>query len=296
VNAILHTGATPILADVDPTTMNIDPAEVERRVTSRTRAILPVHFAGRPCDMRRLMQVARDRNLLVVEDCAHAVETQFEGRHAGTFGDVGCFSFYATKNVTTGEGGMALTASASLADRMKMLALHGMTRDAWKRFSDAGFEHYFVVAAGFKYNMMDLQAAIGIHQLRRVEENWQRRRQIWGRYLEELADTGLILPSEPRPDTRHAYHLFTPLVDEERCGVTRDELLNLLNGCGIGSGVHYLSIPEHPYYQSRLGFVPDEWPNAAYIGRTTISLPLSPRLTDSDVSDVITAVRSFVRA
>ena len=291
VNAILHTGATPVLADVDPVTMNIDPAEVEQRVTPRTRAILPVHFTGRPCEMDELMRIAGEHELFVIEDCAHAIETEFRGRKAGTFGDVGCFSFYATKNVTTGEGGMVITENRSLADRMKMLALHGMTKDAWKRFSDVGYQHYHVVAAGFKYNMMDLQAAIGIHQLRRVEANWIKRREIWNRYQEELQGTGLVLPVDPEPDTRHAHHLYAPLVDEERCRVRRDELLDALTARSIGAGVHYLSIGEHPYYQSRLGIRADEWPNAMRIGRTTLSLPLSARLTDIDVADVIAAVR-----
>jgi dTDP-4-amino-4,6-dideoxygalactose transaminase len=229
--------------------------------------------------------------LFVIEDCAHAIETEFRGRKAGTFGDVGCFSFYATKNVTTGEGGMVITENRSLADRMKILALHGMTKDAWNRFSDTGYQHYHVVAAGFKYNMMDLQAAIGIHQLRRVEANWIKRREVWNRYQEGLQGTGLVLPGDPEPDTRHAHHLYAPLVDEESCGVRRDELLDALTARSIGAGVHYLSIGEHPYYQSRLGIRADEWPNAMRIGRTTLSLPLSARLTDIDVADVIAAVR-----
>jgi dTDP-4-amino-4,6-dideoxygalactose transaminase len=296
VNAILHTGATPVLADVDPLTMNIDPAEVEQRLTPRTRALLLVHFTGRPCEMDDLTRIAQEHELFLVEDCAHAIETEFHEQKAGTFGDVGCFSFYATKNVTTGEGGMVITEDRSLADRVKMLALHGMTKDAWKRFSDVGYQHYQVVAAGFKYNMMDLQAAIGIHQLRRVEANWIRRREVWNRYQEGLQGTGLVLPLDPDPDTRHGHHLYTPLVDEEHCGVSRDELLEALTARSIGVGVHYLSIGEHPYYQSRLGISPDEWPNAMNIGRTTLSLPLSARLTDSDVADVIAAVRDSVGA
>jgi dTDP-4-amino-4,6-dideoxygalactose transaminase len=276
--------------------MNIDPAEVEQRVTPRTRAILPVHFAGRPCEMDELMRIAEKHELLVIEDCAHAVETEFRGRKAGMFGDVGCFSFYATKNVTTGEGGMVITEDRSLADRMKMLALHGMTKDAWKRFSDSGYQHYHVVAAGFKYNMMDLQAAIGIHQLRRVEANWIRRREVWNRYQEGLQGTGLVLPADPEHETRHAHHLYTPLVAEERCGLSRDQLLEALTARRIGAGVHYLSIGEHPYYQARLGIRPDEWPNAMAVGRTTLSLPLSARLTDVDVEDVIGAVRDSLGA
>jgi len=169
VNAIVHSGATPVLADIDPLTMNIDPAQVEARITPRTKAILPVHFAGRAADMDAITKIASRHQLKLIEDCAHAIETEYHGRKAGTFGDFGCFSFYATKNVTTGEGGMVLTRNEADLARIKMLALHGMSKDAWKRFSDEGYKHYFVVETGFKYNMMDLQAALGIHQLQRVE-------------------------------------------------------------------------------------------------------------------------------
>lgn len=163
VNAIIHTGATPVIADVDPVTMNIDPDDLAARITDRTRAILPVHVAGRPCEMDRICRLVDQHGLALIEDCAHAVETEFQGRKVGTFGAFGCFSFYATKNLTTGEGGMVLTKSDDDAARVKVLALHGMSQDAWKRFSDEGYRHYEVIEAGFKYNMMDLQAAIGLH-------------------------------------------------------------------------------------------------------------------------------------
>jgi dTDP-4-amino-4,6-dideoxygalactose transaminase len=168
VNAIVHPGATPILADVDPVTMNIDPAEVEAKITSRIKAILPVHFAGCPCDMDALCEIPSRHNLKLIEDCAHAIETEYKGKKAGTFGDFGCFSFYVTKNITTGEGGMILARRQEDANRLKILALHGMSKDAWNRFGDSGYKHYQVVEIGFKYNMMDLQAAIGIHQLKQV--------------------------------------------------------------------------------------------------------------------------------
>ena len=174
VNAIIHAGAQPVLADVDPATLNIDPRQVEAKITSRTKAILPVHFAGRPCDMDALCGLAKQHGLILIEDCAHAIETTYRGRHAGTFGAFGCFSFYVTKNVVTGEGGMILTPNEHAANRLKMLALHGMTKDAWKRFGDEGYKHYYVAECGFKYNMMDIQAALGIPQLRRVEATWKR--------------------------------------------------------------------------------------------------------------------------
>ncbi|MDY6943637.1 MAG: DegT/DnrJ/EryC1/StrS family aminotransferase [Pseudomonadota bacterium] len=291
VNAIVHAGATPVLADVDPVTMNIDPDQVAARMTPRTRAILPVHFAGRPCEMDALTALAERHGLKLIEDCAHAIETEYHGRPAGTFGDFGCFSFYVTKNVVTGEGGMVLTRDESAAARIKTLGLHGMSKDAWKRFADEGYKHYQVVECGFKYNMMDLQAAIGIHQLARVESAWARRAQIWDRYQRELADLPVTLPAPVPDDQRHAYHLFTILIDEAHSPMARDTFLNRMTHHNIGVGVHYLSIPEHPYYQQTFGWRPEDYPHAMGIGRTTVSLPLSAKLTDADVNDVIRAVR-----
>jgi len=291
VNAIIHAGLTPVLADVDPVSQNIDPAAIEAAITPRTRAILPVHFAGRACEMDAIMAIARKHDLRVIEDCAHAIETVYHANKAGTFGDFGCFSFYATKNVVTGEGGMIIGRDEALVARARVLALHGMSKDAWHRFGDQGYKHYQVVEAGFKYNMMDLQAAIGIHQLARVERNWQRREQVWNRYVEAFADLPIGLPAPPEPDTRHAYHLFTVMVDEARCGISRDAFLNAMNACRIGTGVHYLSVPEHPYYQQRYGWKPEQWPNAMRLGRQTVSLPLSPKLTETQIERIVSSVR-----
>ena len=295
VNAILHAGATPVLADVDLITMNLDPREVESKITPKTKAILPVHFAGRPCDMDALCHIAARYNLKIIEDCAHAIETEYRGSKAGTFGDFGCFSFYVTKNVTTGEGGMALTRREEDAARIKMLALHGMSKDAWQRFSDQGYKHYYVVECGFKYNMMDLQAALGIHQLARVERNWERRRQLWQRYNEAFADLPIGLPAEPQQATRHAYHLYTILVDENKTGITRDGFLDAMTNHNIGVGVHYLSLPEHPYYQRTLGWKSQDFPNALQIGSHTVSLPLSAKLSHADIDDVIESVRRILK-
>lgn len=291
VNSVIHAGATPVITDVDPRTMCITAEQIERCVTPRTRAVIPVHFAGYPCDMDEILEVARRLDLAVIEDCAHAIETEFRGVRAGRFGELGCFSFYATKNVTTGEGGMIVTDREDIANDVKVRALHGMSRDAWRRFSDAGYRHYKVVVPGYKYNMMDLQAAIGLHQLARVEANWRRRRQVWDRYQETFRDLGLTRPADPEAHMRHAYHLYPVLVDERRCGLSRDEVLEGMTLQGIGVGVHYLSIPEHPYYHEAFGWTPESVPIASRIGRQTVSLPLSPKLTDGDVDDVIEAVR-----
>lgn len=291
VNAILHAGATPVLADVDPHTMNIRPELIEAAVTPRTRAILPVHFAGRACEMDPIMEIAARHGLLVIEDCAHAIETRYRGQSAGTFGDAGCFSFYVTKNLTTGEGGMVTSPHESVAAAIKTLSLHGMSQNAWQRFSDEGFRHYAVESLGYKFNMTDMQASLGLHQLDRVEANWERRRAVWAAYNEGLADLPIDLPPDPEPDTRHAFHLYTILIDEERTGVGRDRFLDRMTAQGIGVGVHYLSIPEHPYYQRQLGWRPDMAPTASEIGRRTVSIPLSAKLTEADVADVIEAVR-----
>jgi dTDP-4-amino-4,6-dideoxygalactose transaminase len=294
VNAIIHAGLRPVLADVDPMTMNIDPNQIEAKTTPRTRAILPVHFAGRACDMDSIMAIAKDHNLRVIEDCAHAIETEYHGKKTGTLGDFGCFSFYVTKNIITGEGGMVLTRNEEDLARIKVLALHGMSKDAWRRFSDSGYKHYQVVECGYKYNMMDIQAAIGIHQLQRIEKYWRRREEIWQRYNEAFADLRITLPADPEPQTRHAYHLYTILIDEEKCGISRDAFLRAMTEQNIGVGVHYLSIPEHPYYQNTFGWRPEDYPHAMRIGRQTVSLPLSAKLTDKDAEDVVQTVRAVL--
>lgn len=294
VNAIIHAGLTPVLADIDPVTMNIDPADVERKISPRTRALLPVHIAGRPCDMQRLGRIAQKHRLKIVEDCAHAIETTYHGKPAGTFGDFGCFSFYVTKNITTGEGGMILARREEDAARSKVLALHGMSKDAWKRFGDHGYKHYHVVSCGHKYNMMDIQAALGIQQLKRIERYWERRSELWQRYNGALAGLPIRLPADPEPQTRHAFHLYMILIDEKRCGLSRDEFLDAMTERNIGVGVHYLSIPEHPYYQQTFGWKPGDYPNARQIGRSTVSIPLSARVTDEDAQDVIGAIRDII--
>lgn len=290
VNAIIHTGATPVLVDVNPHSMNIDPEKIEAAITERTRAIIPVHFAGRPCDMDAIMVIARKHNLKVIEDCAHAIETEYHGQKAGTFGDFGCFSFYATKNITTGEGGMVVAQNEHDIARIKVLALHGMSKDAWHRFGDEGYKHYLVTEAGFKYNMMDIQAAIGIHQLERIEQNWQKRQTLWDTYQHAFAELPVTRPLDAETNTRHAYHLYTLLIDEARAGMNRDAFLAYMTQAGIGVGVHYLSIPEHPYYQQRFGWRPEDYPNAMRIGRQTVSLPLSAALTQNDINRIILGV------
>ena len=295
-NSIVHSGASLVFADCDRETMNIDPDAIAAAITPRTKAILPVHFAGRACDMDAINAIASEHDLRIIEDCAHAIETKIDGRHAGRFSDAGCFSFYVTKNMVTGEGGMLVTDNPEVAARAKILSLHGLDRDAWHRFGDSGYKHYSVVAAGFKYNMMDLQAAIGLHQLARVETSLTRREEIWAEYDEAFADLHCATPAPAAAGTRHARHLYTLLLDVDQLPFSRDSVIDRLTELNIGVGVHYVALHLHPFYQRLLGITADDFPNAAYVAQRTLSLPLSAKLTDDDVQDVIHAVRHTLDA
>jgi dTDP-4-amino-4,6-dideoxygalactose transaminase len=290
-NVVIHAGGTPVLADVDRATMCLEPEEVVRRITPRTKAIVPVHFAGRACRSDALRWVAREHGLRVVEDCAHAIETLDCGRHAGTIGDFGAFSFYVTKNLTTADGGMVTTADPECAARIRALSLHGLSADAWTRFSSAGYRHYDVVEPGFKYNMTDLEAALGIHQLARVESGLRRRNAIWARYDEAFADLPVRVPEPEAAGTRHGRHLYTLLLDLDRLELGRDQVVSALHAQRIGTGVHYQAVHLHQYYRERFGYTRGDFPNAEWISDRTLSLPLSPKLTDEDVEDVIAALR-----
>jgi dTDP-4-amino-4,6-dideoxygalactose transaminase len=294
INSIIHSGATPVLVDIEPNTLNIDPAKIKAAITANTRAICPVHFAGLPCDMNEICEISEEYGLAIIEDCAHAIEGAYRGRSVGTIGDFGCFSFYVTKNVVTAEGGMILAREKLDIDRLNVLALHGMSRDAWKRFSDGGYKHYEVTEVGFKYNMTDIQAAMGIQQLARVESNWLRRKDIWDAYKYRLKDIKIRLPENANSLDRHALHLFPIRIDESRLQISRDDFISQMTARNIGVGVHYLSIPEHPIYQKLFGWSPDDFPYAKEYGRQTVSLPLSAKLNDDDVEDVILAIEDIL--
>lgn len=290
-NAILHTGAIPVFVDVDPKTLNIDPARIEAAITPRTRAILPVHLAGRPCEMEHIEAIAKKHGLLVIEDAAHCIEGRYHGRKVGAISSLTCFSFYVTKNIVTGEGGMVTTDNDDFAAKIKMYGLHGMSADAWSRFSDKGYKHYQVVFPGYKYNMTDMQAALGIHQLPRIEQYLARRNEIWQRYDTAFADLPITRPSPAELDTVHARHLYTILVEQERAGKTRDQVMHDLYKAGVGTGVHYTALHLHPYYRERFGYKEGDFPNAEKIGATTLSLPLSAKLKNDDVEKVIGELR-----
>jgi len=293
--AVIHAGAKPVFADIDRQTMNIDSEAVESRITEKTKAIVPVHFAGRPCDMQSIMRLSQHHGLKIVEDAAHAIETEAQGRKVGSIGDLTCFSFYVTKNIVTGEGGMVTTENCNYADRIKILALHGMTKDAWHRFGDEGFKHYQVIYPGFKYNMMDIQAAIGYNQLQRIEKYSLRREAIWQQYNESFKDLPVIKPSDDMlPGDRHARHLYTLLLKLEELKITRDQFMDALHKENIGTGVHYIALHLHPYYSEKYDLKRGMFPNAEYISDRTVSLPLSAKLTDGDVENVIEAVHKIL--
>jgi len=288
-NSILHTGAKPVFVDVDLKTENIDPSKIERAITERTGAILPVHFAGRPCDLKSIYSIAEKYHLPVIEDAAHALGAEYYGKKIGSFGDVACFSFYVTKNITTAEGGLVTTNNKFLADKIKILGLHGMSADAWKRFSDSGYKHYSVEQAGFKYNLTDIHASLGICQLPKIDEWHKRRVEIWERYNKAFKNLPALLPAPEEPNTKHARHLYTLTLKTENLSIDRDNFLDALQKEGIGSGVHYTALHLHPLYK-KMGYKLGDFPNAEYIGERTISLPLSAKLSDKDVEDVIKAV------
>ncbi len=292
-NAIIHTGATPVLADIVRDTMNLDPRAVEEAITDRTAAIIPVHFAGRPVDVVALRAIASRNGLTLIDDAAHAMGAEVNGRRIGAVADLTCFSFHANKNLTTGEGGMVTTDSAEWADRIRVLALHGMSRDAWNRYSRDGSPHYDVVAAGFKCNMMDIQAAIGLQQLARFESMQQRRARIWRRYDDAFARLPIWLPMPPAANTVHARHLYTILVDEDACGFTRDALFSALREQGIGTSVHFRALHLHPYYAQH-GYARGQYPHAEYVSDRTLSLPLSADMQDDEVERVVSAVTELL--
>ncbi len=293
-NAILHTGAQPVFVDIEQCSMNINPELIAEKLSPKTKALLPVHLCGRPCNMHRITEIARNNNLLVIEDAAHAIEAAYKGNKIGTIGDMTVFSFYVTKNLVTGEGGMVTTDNDEYAEKIQTYGLHGMSKGAWRRYSDEGFKHYQIIYPGFKYNMLDIQAAMGIHQFKRLEAGLVRREQIWDQYDEAFRDLPLITPAPPDPDTRHARHLYTILVKLEDLKADRDTIQQALFEENIGTGIHYISLHLHQYYRERYHFKPDDFPNARFVSERTISLPLSTKLTDEDVQDVIDAVKKVL--
>ena len=294
IHSIVHAGARPVLVDCEPTTFNMNPADIENRITERTKAILVVHMCGRCCDMDAILDIARRRRLRVIEDCAHAIESRYRGAAAGLMGDAGCFSFYATKNITTGDGGMVITRSKRLCERVRSLSLHGMSTDAWTRMTD-GVNEYEVRAGGFKCNMTDIAAALGSPQLAQVENRWMRREGVWRALDAGLKDLPLQLPVPVERGTRHAYHLYTPLLMLESLRIDRSQVLAALRAENILTGIHYVPVHVQRYFRKLLGHKASDFPQATFVGLRTVSLPLSSDMSKEDVSDVCTALARILR-
>lgn len=296
VNTIIHAGATPVLADVRLDDYCIDPVAVEAAMTPRTRAIMPVHHAGSACRMEELLAIARRHHLRVIEDAAHALGTEIGGQPVGRFGDATVFSFYPTKNVTSGRGGMLTTDDDALAERARLLSLHGMSNDAWDRYTERGSWAYRVMAAGYNYAMSDFQAALGHAQFDRLGEFQRKRRALALRMSERLAELPqLALPYE-REGTTHAWHLYIVRIRPGALTISRDAIISALRDAGIGTSVHFIPIHHHPYYRETFGWQPGDFPAADEAFATMISLPLYTRMTDAEVDRVAAAVESIVLA
>lgn len=292
VNVVVHTGAVPVFADVDPVTLTIDHDDFARKISDKTKAVIVVHYAGYPCDMDPVLQAARDRGIFVIEDAAHALGASYKGTMIGAVGDVTCFSFYPTKTITTGEGGAVTTDDEGLAEKIRRLSLHGMTRDAWERYTSTASWQYQVTVPGYKYNMTDLEAALGVRQLERIEEFIGARERLWEVYSEELSGLDEVsLPPLP-PAGRHARHLF-PVLLEESSPVSRDELIELLRRENIGTSVHFLPVHLQPYYKREYPLVSLPVTESAY--ERVFSLPLYPRMTEDDAADAARALTRCLR-
>lgn len=288
-------GAKPVLVDIESGTLNIDAAKIREKITERTRAVIPVHFAGQSCDMDPIFALAKEFGLTVIEDAAHAAGTEYKGKRIGSFDSVSIFSFHPNKNITTGEGGMVCTPDEALAEEISLLKFHGMSREAWKRFAASGTPNYDIMLPGFKYNMMDIQAAIGIHQLPKLDGFIDRRTAIAEFYNRELADVDeLALPSYAPYEQRHAWHLYTPLVRIEKLSIDRDTFMAELKKENIGTGLHYKAIHHHEYYRHTLNIGPGELPNADYASDRILSLPLFPLMTMDDARDVVAGVKNVI--
>jgi dTDP-4-amino-4,6-dideoxygalactose transaminase len=295
VNVIEHVGATPVLVDVEADTLNLDPRAVARAITPRTKAVIVVHFAGHPANLAALGDLATEHSLAIVEDAAHAVGAKHQDAWIGSSENLTAFSFYATKNLVTGEGGM-LTGPPELLAKARVFSLHGMSREAWRRYERGGSWRYDVVAPGFKYNMTDMQAALGIVQLRRFAHFQSRREQIARQYEAAFRDWDALQLPVARPDVVHAWHLYPLRLRTEQLRIGRDQMVDELASRNIGTSVHFIPIHVHPYYRTRLGHAPEDFPTAWDAFGRMLSLPLNPSMTDCDVADVIEAVTDLVQA
>jgi dTDP-4-amino-4,6-dideoxygalactose transaminase len=288
LNTIVLAGGKPVLIDIDPNTLNMDLNQLMLAITPRTRVVLPVHFAGLPVDLDVLYDVANQYGIRVLEDAAHAMGSEYKGKRIGGFGDTQVFSFHPNKNMTTGEGGCVVTRDANLASQIERLRFHGIDRQAWNRYSKGGSQDYEVVLPGYKFNMMDIQAAIGIHQLQELGGFIARRNELVKRYQEALNDwPQWTLPAEPDYDHLHSWHIYTPLINEEAAQMNRDEFMHAMREKNVGTGLHYRAVHLYPYYRDTFGFQAGDFPEAESVCERIVSLPLFPGMTDAEHDRVL---------
>ena len=294
VSMILHAGATPVLADIREDDYCIDPEQVAAKITPRTKAIIPVHYGGQPCRMDELLSLAKQHGARVIEDAAHALPATSHGRPIGSLSDAAVFSFYPIKNITTGQGGMLTTNDEQLAEQVRLLSLHGLSKNAWNRYSEGGSAEYQVLAPGFNYAMTDIQAAIGIHQLEKLEAFQSRREEIVARYDRLFADLPEIILPPRRDDSVHAWHLYAVRVETAGLTISRAQFIEELRERGIGTSLHFIPIHFHPYFREHLGWREGDFPVTEHVYGGLVSLPLYPRMRDADVERVSAAVHDTI--
>jgi dTDP-4-amino-4,6-dideoxygalactose transaminase len=291
---LTYFNAKPVLVDVDRQTHNIDVAAVEKAITDKTKAIIPVHYGGQPCDLDELHDLAAKYHLALIEDAAHALPSYYKGKMIGSFGDATCFSFYATKTLTTGEGGMVCTPKPDWAETIKILRFHGINKDAWKRYAKDGSWFYEVVDAGYKYNMTDVQAGLGLAQLKKIDWMLARRKEIARQYTEALSSREEIITPVVKPDRETAWHLYAMKLNLAMLTITRDECIQHLSQNGIGTGVHFIPLYRHPYYKKNFNYQPKGFPNSEWIFERVISLPIYPDMTSKDIERIIEVLFNLI--
>lgn len=294
-NVLIHEGARPVFADIEPGTLTIDVGRIEEKITPRTRALLPVHYAGHPCDMDAVQELARRHSLFVIEDAAHALEAKYKGRKIGALGNLTSFSFYANKNITTGEGGMLTTNDEQIAEKIRVLRLQGLSRDAWKRYGKTGFVHWDHSMPGFKYNLSDINSALGIHQLKKVERFLKIRKRYAALYDEGFRDVPEVESLAVREWAEPAHHIYVIALDLDRLSVRRDQFLDAVQAAGIGVAVHYVALHLQSFFRKEFHTRPQDYPVATHYSERILSLPLYPKMTPQDVERVVGAVTGLVK-
>ena len=294
-NVILLQRLKPVFADIEPGTLTIDPRKIEAKITPRTRAIIPVHFAGHPCDMTPIQELADRHKLVIIEDAAHALESGYKGKKIGNLGNATAFSFYANKNITTGEGGMLATNDDALAETIRIMRLQGISRDAWKRYGKSGFSHWEHTLAGHKCNMSDLNASIGMHQIKKVERFMTLRKKYVSMYDRAFADVAELETLAVRDYATHAHHLYVISLHLERLTIDRDGFLDAIQSTGIGVALHYVALHLQPYYVKNFNTKPQDFPIASNYSERVITLPLYPKMSSADVERVIETVKDLIK-